>query len=394
MLLVIELPLRFIKKIFLLKGKGYIKKMLNLDYYKVLGVSVKATPDDLKKAYRAAVKKYHPDLHKDEPQAHKKMSEVNEAYETLSNPNKRRQYDLKNGATRVINFTPPKQENRQNKGSASWKFEGEDLREEFESFFKGFGKQRTEQQAPTVYSSYYDNFIDDFRHIKKEKEQGKDLTKKLTLTEAEALLGTKKEIKVKRYNKCVHCRGRGTIWGYDGAKKCPICHGRGVIKNAKSLIITLPAGLRTGMRVHVTGQGDAGKQGRKDGALYLLITVKVKPQKKEQDERFTEVLIKTKELEKTYKKLAKKFASKTFLKNIAKFVGPDWAGIGKLYGEYATGKLEQEIKTLKEEGQTLKKGTPEQLTKRLKAFVAEVAGRTEEFQTELNLLKKSEEARA
>lgn len=368
--------------------------MLNLDYYKVLGVPVKATQDDLKKAYRAAVRKYHPDLHKGDPQAHKKMSEVNEAYETLSNPNKRQQYDLRNSTPRVINFTPPKQENMQNKGSASWKFEGEDLREEFESFFKGFGKQPTEQQAPTFYSSYYNNFIDEDRPIKKEAEQGKDLTKKLTLTTGEALLGTKKEVKVKRYEKCEHCRGRGTIWGYDGAKKCPICHGTGVGKKVKSLIITLPAGLRTGMRVHVAGQGDAGKQGRKDGALYLLITVKVKVQKKGQDERLTEVLVKTKELEKTYKKLARKFTSKTFLKNLAKFVDPEWASLGKLYGEYVTGKLEQGIKALKEEGQVFKKGTPEQLATKFKAFVTELAIKTEELQTELALLKKSQEAKA
>lgn len=368
--------------------------MLNLDYYKVLGVAVKATQDDLKKAYRAAVKKYHPDLHKDEPQAHKKMSEVNEAYETLSNPNKRQQYDLRNNSPRVINFTPPKQTNRQNKGSSSWKFEEEDLREEFESFFKGFGKQPAEQQKPTVYYSYYDNFIDEARPKKKEAEQGKDLTKKLTLTEAEALLGTKKEVKVKRYDKCGHCRGRGTIWGYDGAKKCPICHGMGVIKNVRSLIVTLPAGLRTGMRVHVEGQGDAGKQGRKDGALYLLITVKIKARKKVQAERFTEVLAKTKELEKTYKKLVRKFTSKTFLKNLAKFVGPEWGDLGKLYGEYATGKLEQEIKALKEEGQALKKVTSEQLAPNLKAFVAELTAKTEELQMELTLLKKSEKAKA
>lgn len=368
--------------------------MLNLDYYRVLGVPVKATQDDLKKAYRAAVKKYHPDLHKDEPQAHKKMSEVNEAYETLSNPNKRQQYDLRNGAARVINFAPPKQENKQNKGSASWKFEGEDLREEFESFFKGFGKPPTEQQKPTVYSSYYNNFIDDARPIKKEAKQGKDLTQKLTLTAAEALLGTKKEVKVKRYDKCVHCRGRGTIWGCDGAKKCPLCHGTGVMKKVKSLIITLPAGLRTGMRVHVAGQGDAGKQGRKDGALYLLITVKVKARKKVQAERFTEVLAKTKELERTYKKLARKFTSKTFLKNLAKFVDPEWKGLGKLYGEYATGKLEQEIKTLKEEGQALEKERSEQLETKLKAFIAELAVKTEELQIELALLKKGKQAKA
>lgn len=321
--------------------------MPNLDYYKVLGVPVKATQDEIKKAYRELVKKYHPDLHKDDPQAHKKMSEVNEAYDTLSDPNKRNQYDLRNSQTISPNFSPPKPKNNQNRGSSSWEFEGEDLKEVFESFFEGFGKQQAKQQKRTGYYSYYDNFIDDFRHVKIEEEQGKDLTKKLTLTEAEALLGTKKEVKVKRYDKCVHCNGRGSIWGYDGAKKCPICHGTGVTKNNRILTVTLPAGLRTGMRVHIAGQGDAGKQGRKAGALYLLLTIKIKAQKKGQDKRVTEVLLKIKELEKTYKKLEKKFTSKTFLKSTVKFIGPEWLELGKLYEDYVTGKLKMKIEELK-----------------------------------------------
>jgi molecular chaperone DnaJ len=328
--------------------------MLNLDYYKILGVATRATQDEIKKAYRELVKKYHPDLHKNDLQAHKKMAEVNGAYDILSDPKKRNQYDLENNQVISTRFSPPKQKNNQNRGSSSWDFEEEDLREVFESFFEGFGKQQTKQQKRTGYYSYYDNSIDDFRRVKIEEEQGKDLTKKLTLTEQEALLGTKKEVKVKRYDKCVHCNGRGSIWGYDGAKKCPICHGTGATKENRSLIITLPAGLRTGMRVHVAGQGDAGKQGRKAGALYLFITVKVKAQKKGQDKRLTEVLSKIKELEKSYKKLEKKFTSKTFFKSTVKLIGPEWLELGKLYEAYITGKLKMKIEELKIKATKLK----------------------------------------
>lgn len=361
--------------------------MLKLDYYKILGVAKVASQEEIKKAYREAVKKYHPDLHKDEPSAHKKMAEVNEAYETLGDPAKRGLYDKQEGATNYVNFTPPVQNSRQPR----WGFGEEDfVKEAFESYLRGADKAKTKPQAPTAYSSYFDNFVAEARPTKKEAAQGKDLTKKLTLTETEARLGTKKEVKVKRYDKCGTCRGRGTVWGYDGAKKCPSCHGTGVTKNARNLIITLPGGLRTGMRVHVAGQGDAGKQGRKDGALYLLITVKVKIQKKEQDERLTVVLAKIKALEKTYKKLARKFTSKTFLKNTTKFIGSEWLGLGKLYGEYAAGKLEQEIKTLKAKGQALKQVAPEQLEAKLKTLATEVTGKTEEFQTGLAALEKVE----
>jgi len=362
--------------------------MSELDYYKILGVAKTASQEEIKKAYRELVRKYHPDLHKEEPTAPKKMAEVNEAYATLSESAKRGLYDTKESAIPYVNFTPPQPAKQQNRGDSSWDFE-EDIAT-FESFLRGAGK--TKPQAPTAYSSYYNDFLNDFRTTKKEEKREKDLTKHLTLTEAEARQGTKREIQLKREAKCGACKGRGYIWGARGAKKCPTCQGTGIIKKANSLIVTLPAALRTGMRVHIAGQGELGQQSSKAGDLYLLITVKVKGkvQKKMQAEGLTEVLIEIKVLEKTYKQLERKFTSKAFLKGIVEFVGPAWLGLGKLYGEYAVGKLEQELKTLKAEGQAFKKVTPEQLTVKLKAFAGEVTAKTKEFQAALAALEKIE----
>ncbi len=261
------------------------------DYYDIMGVARTASQDDIKQAYRELVKRYHPDLHKDDPEAPKKMAEVNEAYDILSDPAKRQQYDTY-GKTGPSGGFPG--------GGQAWTteaggfggdpFAGFDIGDIFSSFMGGFGRQQTEEETP----------------------RGRDISVNVTLTMAEAIFGCKKEVRVRRYDACPTCHGTGTAPG-TSAKRCPTCNGTGevrqvqntvfgrvvtagvcptcrgeghvietpcstckgsgIVRTEKTVEVTIPPGVDSGMKVRVAGQGDAARRNGQPGDLYLLVTV-------------------------------------------------------------------------------------------------------------------------
>jgi molecular chaperone DnaJ len=270
--------------------------MADKDYYEILGVSRDATQEEIKKKYRELVMKYHPDLHKDDPDAAKKMAEINEAYEVLSDPEKRAQYD-RFGAVgaNVGGF------NSSYGPSSGGGFGfGEDLFSDLGEILRNFG--------------FGGNF--GFEGTREATYQGEDIEVVLTIPFRDAVLGAEKEITLNKTEVCPVCKGSGAEPG-SGTVTCPTCNGKGVVterrrtpfgefvvqttcptchgsgkvikekchncggsgvvKNKSTIKVTIPPGTEDNSVIRIRGYGNAAPKGGTPGDLYVHIKVEKDP---------------------------------------------------------------------------------------------------------------------
>ncbi|AHH45510.1 J domain-containing protein [Mesomycoplasma bovoculi] len=262
--------------------------MSKRDYYQVLGVSKTADISEIKKAYRVLVNKYHPDKNNDKSESEKKVveqqfKEVQEAYEILSDSEKRSQYDQYGHQAFEQGFG---QGYSQGFGGFS------DIFSDIFSGF-GFGSSRSRQNYPT---------------------QGDDLSASIKIDFVDSILGTSFSQKFNKYEKCGHCDGTGadspndiqvcgqcagsgsvvenvSIPGFGRvqnksvcrrcsgrgkviAHKCRTCSGQTFVKTIKEMNIEIPAGIKDGTKIRLSGFGEPGSNGGENGDLYILIRVK------------------------------------------------------------------------------------------------------------------------
>ncbi len=262
-----------------------------MDYYEVLGITKQASADEIKKAFHKLAHKYHPDKGGDE----KKFKEINEAYQVLSNAEKRQQYDQfgrtfdqNGGGAGDFNWA------WQNQGASG--FDPEDLGDIFENFFQFGGGGR--------------------RASKKDIKKGKDIQIDIEIALEETLQPIHKKISLKKeitctrcvgkgaepgtkVNECFSCRGSGQVQevkrtilgsyttfttcpeckgeGNRPEKVCNVCHGEGRLKGHEDIEFTIPAGIDNNQAIEIDGRGDAGKKNGKAGNLYVRIFVKKHP---------------------------------------------------------------------------------------------------------------------
>lgn len=255
------------------------------DYYEVLGVSKTATDAEIKSAFRKLAKKYHPDVSKEENAA-EKFKEVQEAYAVLSDPEKRKKYDQ---------FGHSAFQNNSGGAGGFQGFDGfdfGDMGDIFDDILGGFG------------------FSSNSRRSANGPRKGNDVLYRMTISFDEAVHGCEKDINLDTVDNCPNChgeggfnsktcpecRGSGTITseqrtmfgsflskttcpechgtGNIFEKKCPDCNGKGKIRKNKTITVTVPAGIDNGNRLRLTGKGEAGENGGRNGDLYLEFTVK------------------------------------------------------------------------------------------------------------------------
>jgi molecular chaperone DnaJ len=238
------------------------------DYYKILGVDRKADEKTIKSAYRKLARKYHPDVNKGNDA---KFKEIAEAYEVLSDPEKRRRYDTL-GPDWQRYAQPP--QGGHGGGFRTEHFEGEgDFSDFFRTIFGDFGA-RGGARASGGRSRGGFSVEDLFGGAASgARSRGSDVQAAVEISLEEAFNGARKTFSLEGQEPCSTCHGSGHVNG----KACETCGGSGSQRSQRQLDVRIPAGVKTGQRVRVSGEGAGAGKGGARGDLYLEITVAPHP---------------------------------------------------------------------------------------------------------------------
>jgi molecular chaperone DnaJ len=250
--------------------------MAKRDYYEVLGVPKNANESELKRAFRSLARQYHPDVNKSDD-AVEKFKELNEAYQILSDPQKRAAYDQFGHA-----------------GIDQSGFNYQDM-----GGFGGFGD---------IFGDILSDFFGGGNTQRRSPRRGADLRYDLEITFEEAVFGCEKTINIQKSAKCTSCAGSGAEAGSQ-RKQCPVCKGRGTIslaqgffsiqrtchqcqgegeivdkpcktchgtgrtKHSSKIDVKIPPGVETGSKLKLSGEGEPGEKGGPNGSLYIFLSV-------------------------------------------------------------------------------------------------------------------------
>ncbi|HEX4483601.1 MAG TPA: molecular chaperone DnaJ [Solirubrobacteraceae bacterium] len=261
------------------------------DYYKTLGVEKKATPEEIKKAYRKLARQYHPDANPDDKNAEARFKEISQAHDVLGDPEKRKQYDSGSGP-----FATGAGPGGGFGGFGNFDFDASSMGDILSNLFGGAaggGGGRAARQRPRP-------------------ERGADLEAQVSITFDQAVSGAQVPLQVPMQascdtchgtgakpgttpSVCPHCEGRGVETQGQGGysisqpcsrcggsgtiieEPCPTCHGSGAVRTIKRLRVNIPAGVRDGSRIRLAGKGEPGRRGGPPGDLYLITHVTPSP---------------------------------------------------------------------------------------------------------------------
>ena len=237
------------------------------DYYKVLGVARTASGDDIKKAFRKLARRYHPDVNPGDKKAETKFKEINEAYEVLSDPDKRKKYDTL-GPNWQEQFGSGFSERRsyQYSGNGGRSFFDSDPTETsgFSDFFETlFGRANT--GAGTAGSRTTRTDV--------RKSVGDNIEQPVEVTLQEAYVGGSRTFNIQSTEVCPVCVGMREVSG----RICTNCAGQGSLPRNKRIQVKIPAGVDNGAKIRVAGEGQPGIGGGPRGDLFLVISVKPDP---------------------------------------------------------------------------------------------------------------------
>jgi DnaJ-class molecular chaperone len=234
------------------------------DYYQTLGVARDASEDEIKKAYRKLARQYHPDVNPRNKSAEERFKEISEAYEALSDPEKRERYnqlgaDWKAGA----DFTPP----------PDWRAGWENVQVDNGASGAVFGSG--DARGAGGFSDFFKTLFGAARRARAGSEvmRGQDIEAEIELDLEDAHHGARRAIAVQSLFPCPTCRGTGVRKN----KLCPACGGAGVVARPKTLEVNIPAGVREGSVIRLAGQGEPGLGDAPAGDLLLRVRLGVHP---------------------------------------------------------------------------------------------------------------------
>lgn len=255
------------------------------DYYEVLGVERSASAEDIKKAYRRLARKHHPDVNRNDKEAEEAFKEINEAYEVLSDPEKRRMYDAYGHQ------------------GLNGRYVGEGFGADIFGDWGGFG---------SIFDAFFGGTARSGTGRRGAGEAGNDLRYDLEITLEEAAAGVEKTLRLTKFEQCDTCAGSGVQPG-SRMESCSYCHGTGEVRHRQQTIlgsfatvstcsacggtgrvvrhpcvtcegrgrvratsertVRIPAGIEDGARIRLRGEGDAGARGGPSGDLYVFVRV-------------------------------------------------------------------------------------------------------------------------
>jgi len=227
--------------------------MAGKDYYNLLGVKRDASEQEIKRAYRKLARQYHPDVNPGDKSAEARFKEINEAYEVLSDKEKRQKYD---------------------RYGDQWQYADQFARagaqqSPFRDFGQG-GAEGAQFEEADLESLFGDLFGFRAGGRRTRPRRGRDIEYPVEVTLEEAYQGTKRILNLQSNEPCSGCAGTGRIQNLP----CSACKGAGVIPRIKQLEVKIPAGVKDGSRVRVAGKGEPGYTGGSSGDLYLITSVK------------------------------------------------------------------------------------------------------------------------
>jgi molecular chaperone DnaJ len=271
------------------------------DYYKTLGVDKKATPEQIKKAYRKLARQYHPDRNPGDKDAEARFKEISQAHDVLGDPEKRKQYDSGSGP-----FATGAGPGGGFGGFGNFDFDASSMGDILSNLFGGAGGGGASARGGRQ---------------RARPERGADLEAQVSISFEQAVRGAQVPLQVPMQATCDTCHGTGAKPGTtpsvcpqcDGRgietqgqgmfsisqpcsrcggsgtvieEPCPTCHGSGAVRTVKRLRVNIPAGVRDGSRIRLAGKGEAGRRAGPPGDLYLITHVSSSPVFKRKGENF------------------------------------------------------------------------------------------------------------
>ena len=224
--------------------KNYIGK----DFYKLFGISLEASQDEIKTAYRKMAKIYHPDTNKGNKASEDKFKELNEAYEVLTDEKKRKHYNIANGF-----FSKDSAPNTSSHAKAQAK----------QAYTKEKETVEKKDQAP------FSDILEGFWRKSPQKPQakkGSDITIDVEVTPEEALNGTIKQVNIMYLNSCPKCTNIKD-------KNCVLCAGTSEVPRQEKVRVKIPPKVKTGIKIRIKNEGNKGTNGGENGDLFLIVQV-------------------------------------------------------------------------------------------------------------------------
>lgn len=283
------------------------------DYYGTLGVVRDASEDEVRKAYRRLARKYHPDLNPGDKSAEERFKKVQEAYDVLSDTNKRQMFDQFGFYSDNVKPNPGAYGGAQ-PGGPGFGFEGFEFNDIFGRTAAGAGAANhgggSSSSSSSSFKDLFSQFFGGRQPGHSGPERGSDLEYALDIDFWQSMKGTQVKLTINRQDACPECRGTGQ--GSGGSQTCPECngtkqveqmvgamkftiacprcngtgklgnacfncHGEGRVSRPETVEVRIPAGAQSGSRLRVAGKGNAGVQGGPAGDLYITVRVTAHP---------------------------------------------------------------------------------------------------------------------